>query len=266
MTKDPIATLAGQWRAAGVCEGDMLLVHSNLLRTIRVLVKAGRPMATVEDDVLASFLEAIGPDGTLLLPLFNFDFTKGVPFDLRSTPSHMGALTEAGRRHPSAVRTGHPIYSFAAIGREAERFEGLENFSGYGADSPFAMLHAAGGRIAVLDLPDQHSMTTYHYVEESHAVPYRFHKRFEGAYIGSDGTATTRAFGLYVRNIDRGVKTHLDPMEAVLWQRGLYRGDRPDVGSGLRTIEAAAFYDAVSEVIREGRAEGLLYRIEESTP
>lgn len=262
MTDDAIAALARQWRAAGVCEGDMLLVHSSLSRTIRVLVKAGRPIASAQDDVLASFLEAIGPDGTLLLPLFNFEFTKGVPFDLRSTPSRMGALTEAGRLHPSAVRTGHPIYSFAAIGREAERFRGVENFSGYGADSPFAMLRAAGGRIAVLDLPDQYSMTTYHYVEESHAVPYRFHKRFEGPYVDWDGTVATRTFGLFVRDIDRGVTTHVDPMGELLWQRGLYHGDRPGMGGGLRTIEAAAFYDAVSDVIQDGRAEGLLYRIE----
>ena len=27
-----------------------------------------------------SFLEALGPGGTLLLPLFNFDFTRGMPF------------------------------------------------------------------------------------------------------------------------------------------------------------------------------------------
>lgn len=266
MTDNPISALARQWQAAGVCRGDMLLVHSSLSRTMRALLKAGRPAATVQDDVLASFLEAIGPEGTLLLPLFNFDFTKGVPFDLRATPSRMGALTEAGRLHPAAVRTGHPIYSFAAIGREAERFRGLENFSGYGPDSPFAMLRAAGGRIAVLDLPDQHSMTTYHYIEESHDVPYRFHKRFEGTCVGWDGNSATRTFGLFVRDIDAGVMTHVDPMGELLWQRGLYRGNRPREGAGLRTIEADTLYDAVSEIIRDGRAQGLLYRIERNAP
>jgi aminoglycoside 3-N-acetyltransferase len=263
MTDEPITLLARQWRDAGVREGDTLLVHSSLRRTMRVLLHAGRPAASAAEDVLASFLEAIGPGGTLLLPLFNFDFTKGVPFDLRSTPSRMGALTEAGRRHPAAVRTGHPIYSFAVIGHEAERFRNLENFSGYGPDSPFAMLHAMGGRIAVLDLPDQHSMTSYHYVEESHAVSYRYTKEFEGPYTGWDGTTARRTFGLYVRNIERGVMTHVDPMGEILWQRGLYRGDRPGERSGLRTIEAAAFFEAVSETIKDGRAEGLLYRVEE---
>jgi aminoglycoside 3-N-acetyltransferase len=262
MVEEAVAGLARQWRAAGVAAGDMLLVHSSTGRTMRALMKSGLTAAASVEAILASFLEAVGPEGTLLLPLFNFDFTTGAPFDIRSTPSHMGVLTEAGRKHPAAIRTGHPIYSFAAIGREAERFRGVENFSGYGPDSPFALLRAAGGRIAVLDLPDQHSMTSYHYVEECHQVPYRFHKRFEGSYAGWDGIAAPRCFGLFVRDIAHGVKTAVDPMGELLWQRGFSRGDRPGQGAGLRTIEAASLYDAVSEVIAEGRAEGLLYRVE----
>src|SRR5262245_31554345 len=81
---------------------------------------------------------------------------------------------------PGAVRTGHPIYSFAAIGKRADEFRGVRNFSGYGEDSPFGVLHHADGRMAVLDLPDNDSMTFYHYVEESCSAPYRYHKRFAG--------------------------------------------------------------------------------------
>ena len=264
MADEAITRLASHWRAAGVSAGDMLLVHSSAGRTVRALMKAGRTATASVEAILASFLEAVGPEGTLLLPLFNFDFASGLAFDIRSTPSRMGVLTEFGRHYPAAIRTGHPIYSFAAIGRHAERFRGVENFSGYGSDSPFALLRAAAGKIAVLDLPDQHSMTFYHHVEECHGVPYRFHKQFEGNYTGWDGVAARRHFGLFVRDTERGVKTFVDPMGELLWQRGFYRGDRPGQGMGLRTIEAAALYDAVGEVIGGGRAEGLLYRIEVS--
>ena len=89
-----------------------------------------------------------------LLPLFNFDFTRGSPFDIRSTPSQMGALTERGRFHFGAARTGHAMYSFAAISALASRFDGLVNHFSYGPDSPFQMLRDLGGKIAVLDLPD----------------------------------------------------------------------------------------------------------------
>ena len=159
-----IQTLADEWKKAGVEEGDVLLLHSSIKRTFKRYLKAD--VRLTPQDILESFLEAIGSTGTLLLPLFNFDFAKGVPFDERNTPSHMGVLTEVGRIYPLAVRTGHPIYSFAAIGFAADKFRKIDNFSGYGIDSPFSVLRKMNGRIAVLDLPDQNSMTFYHHVEE----------------------------------------------------------------------------------------------------
>jgi aminoglycoside 3-N-acetyltransferase len=160
------------------------------------------------------------------------------------------------------VRTGHPIYSFAALGKQAPLFRGLANLSGYGPDSPFAVLHQHRGKIAVLDLPDQHSMTFYHYVEESRAVDYRFHKWFEGDYVDQAGQGSSRRFSIFVRNTDAGVRTCVDPMGELLWDSGLYRGQRPSAGPGLRTIAAADLFDAVSDVIESGRAKGLLYELD----
>jgi aminoglycoside 3-N-acetyltransferase len=262
MAEDLIAAMAGQWRTAGVRAGDVLLLHSSLRRVARSVMRAGGSADCVADIVLDSVLEALGPEGTLLLPLFNFDFTTGTPFDIRTTPSQMGALTEAARLRPGAVRTGHPIYSFAVLGAQAQRFAGVENDSGYGPDSPFAILHHMGGKIGVLDLPDQHSMTFYHYVEEARSVPWRYHKRFEGDWIGFDGARSRRSFGLFVRDLEQRALTYVDPMGEVLWGRGFYRGDRPGQGSGMRTIDASALFEVVGAVIDEGAAEGLLYRIE----
>jgi aminoglycoside 3-N-acetyltransferase len=97
------STLAQNWRKCGINPGDLVLVHSSLKRTIQTF-------NTTPQALMESFLEAAGPDGTVLFPLFNFDFTKGTPFDIRSTPSQMGALTEAARQYPGALRSGHPIY------------------------------------------------------------------------------------------------------------------------------------------------------------
>lgn len=245
--------LAQNWRKCGIQPGDTVLVHSSLKRT---LVEHG----TTPQAVMESFLEAAGPEGTVLFPLFNFDFTKGVPFDIRSTPSQMGALTEAARLYPGAVRSGHPIYSFAVIGPNAEKFN-IDNFSGYGADSPFGILRQLDGKIAVLDLADLNSQTFYHHIEEMHEVDYRFHKKFTAPYTDIRGETSQRTYGLFVRDVDRGVTTDVDPMGELLWQKGLYHGQRPKEGIGLRTIKAGEMFDAVSEVIQAGKAEGLLYSI-----
>ena len=251
-----IDELAEQWRAAGIRRGDIVLIHSSIRRTA-VRLRSER----ASEIVLDSFQNAVGESGTLVLPLFNFDFAAGRLFDLRSTPSQMGALTESARRRPEAIRTCHPVYSFAALGSAQNAFRGVDNFSGYGSDSPFAILHSLGGKIAVLDLSDQNSMTFYHYVEEAHQVSYRYHKRFTGPYCDARGVTSNRTYGIFVRDIDRGVVTDVNPIGELLWDKGLYSGERPGIGAGLRVIEAAALYDAASTVITSGRAKGLLYHI-----
>jgi aminoglycoside 3-N-acetyltransferase len=248
------------WKRSGIQEGDTVLIHSSLTKTLRDLRNRG--IETSAELILDSFLDAVGSSGTLLLPLFNFSFTKGVSFDIRGTPSQMGALTEAARRRPGAVRTGHPIYSFAAIGAKAGRFNGVDNFSGYGSDSPFAILRELDGKIAILDLPDQRSMTFYHHVEEMHNVPYRYHKTFTGDYTDAEGAKEHRTYGLFVRDIERGVCTHVDPAGELSWENGLYTGYRPGEGTRLRVISARRMFDFVSNLIVSGRAEGLLYKVD----
>lgn len=252
--------LVQDWHRSGLSEGDTVLLHTSLRRTLSRYSDQG--YAINPKNVLESFLEALGPEGTLLLPLFNFDFAKGVPFDIRHTPSQMGALTEAGRLHSEAVRTGHPIYSFAAIGKQAKRFEGVDNYSGYGPESPFMILRELDGKIAVLDLPDQHSMTFYHHIEEMHDVAYRFHKKFTGEYTDWDGHVSQKTYGLFVRDLERGVLTHVNPMGELLWENRLYTGFRPKEDTGLRMISACEMYAFVSEFIEEGQAKGLLYILE----
>jgi aminoglycoside 3-N-acetyltransferase len=68
-----------------------------------------------------------------------------------------------------------------------------------------------------------------------------------------------------VRDLERGVLTDVNPMSELLWEKGLYHGERSKQGIGLRTISACAMYDAVSEVIKAGHALGLLYSIRQST-
>jgi aminoglycoside 3-N-acetyltransferase len=261
MNDQVVGSLARDWRDAGIQQGDLVLVHSSLRRTVRRCAQGD--MSGAVGDILASFQEAVGKDGTLLFPLFNFQFTEGVAFDIRSTPSQMGALSETARQLGGAVRTGHPIYSFAVIGALAGEFASIDNYSGYGGDSPFGRLRNLGGRIAILDLPDQHSMTFYHHVEEVKNVPYRYHKTFAGDYTDSSGVTARREYGLFVRDLAKGIKTDVDPMGELLWEQSLYSGDRPGEGSGLRVIDADRLFAAVERVIDDGRAEGLLYSIDD---
>jgi aminoglycoside 3-N-acetyltransferase len=257
--KSQLSALVERWRAAGLTPGDTLLLHSDIRRTLRAIKRDVRDVTPT--DILETFLAALGPDGTLLLPLFNFAFTTGTPFDIRTTPSQMGALTEAGRVYPGSVRTGHPVYSFAAIGARADRFRGVDNVSAYGADSPFGILRELDGSVAALDLPENDSMTIYHHVEELRRVPYRYVKEFTGGYTDGAGVESTRTYTIYVRDVARGVVTDGTPAGELMWQAGVYRGFRPGVEAGLRTVRANAIFDFLADIIDNGRAQGLLYTV-----
>ena len=254
---DYIKQLSESWAKSGVNSGDTLLVHSDIKRT---LINARRKgIQLTPDDILNSFLDCLGSSGTLILPLFNSGFPTTKHFDVRNTPSQMGILTEVARKRSDAVRTGHPIYSFAILGKEKDKFDGLVNESGFGENSPFGLLHKLDGKIACLDLEDQISMTFYHYVEELMVVNYRYFKTFSGTYIDSYGHESERDFKLFVRDYERKVLTHVNPAGEMLWKAGFYKGDRPKENSGLRTIEASNMFEFVSNLIKEGKAEGNLF-------
>jgi aminoglycoside 3-N-acetyltransferase len=210
-------------------------------------------------DLLQSFIDVIGEGGTLLLPLFNFAFCNGSGFNRATTPSSMGALTEAARVDRRFVRTRHAIYSFAVTGPLSDEFSTLSNVSALADDGPFGLLRRRRGKIAVLDLDDQNSMTMYHHIEEVNGVTYRYHKSFTGKYCDLDQTESLRQYSLFVWDEVRGVRTDVNRAGELLWSQGLYSGSRPGVDSGLRVIDAQAMFLSISDVIRRGDAVRYLY-------
>ena len=259
-TKEIISFLTKKWEESGVKKGDVLLVHSSLRRLLKKVFTELETKVTPQM-VYDSLIESVGEEGTLILPLFNFDFPKTNFFDINETPSHMGALTEVARNHKNSVRTGHPIYSFSVRGKHADKFKGIDNKSGYGSDSPFAIIQQLKGRIASIGLSDQNSMTSYHYVEECNLVDYRYFKDFKGEYIDTDGYKSKKTYQLFVRNIEEGVTTDVNRAMDLLCEKNLYTGDKYDQGYGMRTILFEDFFNTVDEIIKKGKAIDYLYSI-----
>jgi aminoglycoside 3-N-acetyltransferase len=252
--------LIGYWEDSGLQKGDVVLVHSSMRRAFRFLVTLKiQPNPSL---VIDSLLDQIGPNGTLILPLFNFDFPVTKSFSMLTTPSQMGVVTEFARLNYKGVRTGHPIYSFFALGAQAGEFKDINNRSGYGPDSPFSKLLELNGKVAAVDLEDQESMTIYHFIEERLNVSYRYHKKFQGSYVGLDGSISTQEYSLFVRDLAKGVITDVNRMGEILWSEGLYKGLRPGVGHGMRSISATQIVKRTEKEIMEGRASKTLYSIQ----
>ena len=151
-------TLADDLRGLGLGAGSRVVVHSSL-----------RAVGHAADDVIAALLDVVGPTGLVVVPAFRYDTTR---FDPATTPGRTGALTEAFRRRPDAVRSLHPFYSVAAVGDgAAELCAGHERLPATGIGSPLDRVAGDGGLVLLLGVA-QTANTTVH-VGEFHAdVPY----------------------------------------------------------------------------------------------
>ena len=84
-------------------------------KTVLGLFTAGA-VAAEPATMLAALRAAIGDDGTLMAPTYTYDNRV---FHPDTTPGRTGALSEALRLLPGAIRSWHPTHSVAAHGPDA---------------------------------------------------------------------------------------------------------------------------------------------------
>mgnify|MGYP001424697884 CR=1 FL=1 len=156
-------------RRLGLRPGGIVLVHSSLSSLGQL---PGGP-----ETVIRALLEAIGPEGTLLLPALSYNLvTPDQPvFDLRKTGSNIGAIPEYFRRRAGTLRSIHPTHSVCASGPLAAALLGdhARDTTPLGPHSPFRKLRDLDGQILMLGCglgPN----TSFHGIEELAPPPYLF--------------------------------------------------------------------------------------------
>ena len=246
-----LTDLITEFRALGLRPGDTLLVHSSYKSFGGV---EGGPQTVID-----ALLEVLTPEGTLIMPCFNFDFCKGEPWDVRSTPSHMGILTELVRKDPRSCRVFHPIYSFAIIGKHQEMLCRHRYKSSYGRDSVFGRLRELDGKMMIIGLSYTNSLTFFHHVEEVEGVDYRYMKAFTGQVTDWDGSTYQDTFYMLVRDLEKGVVTEVDPMGALMEEAGIVTVRK----IGQATVKLMKANEVYQFTAREMKRDPfLLYRIE----
>lgn len=185
-TDEPVTTdrLVADLRSLGVERGDTLLVHSSLSAVGWV---AGGPQAVVD-----ALERAVGVDGTVVVPTHTPQYTDPeewsnppVPEDwiepIRAsmppyrpavTPSYgVGTIPECLRTYPDAVRSRHPVFSFAALGADAGAVVGDHRLDfGLGEGSPLARVYDRDGGVLMLGT-DYETNTSIHLAEYRADVP-----------------------------------------------------------------------------------------------
>ena len=133
----------------GLKKGDIVLLHSSYVSLGPV---QGGPKAVVD-----AFLEVLGKEGTLLVPVFGA----------------LGVLTDEVKNRKEAIISSAPVGTLAAIGKNAEKLlkDHWKAETAHGKDTPFTRIAAMDGYICLLGC-DQDRNTTLHGVEALLELPY----------------------------------------------------------------------------------------------
>ncbi|MBV7331781.1 AAC(3) family N-acetyltransferase [Chloroflexi bacterium TSY] len=176
--------LAKDLRRLGVREGDCVMLHSSLSRL--GYVDGGA------ETVIDSFLDALGPSGTLITPAF----TEGAWAEHLAMPdcravcpqtfcpsqsvSHEGAIPNVSLQRPGRLRSCHPTHSWVANGARAKEVlrNNVHSPTPCGRGNPFEALCDLDGCIVTLGV-GVNTITLWHYFEDLLDVPYcgHFHEK-----------------------------------------------------------------------------------------
>jgi aminoglycoside N3'-acetyltransferase/L-amino acid N-acyltransferase YncA len=176
------AELTDQLLRLGVRPGGVLLVHCAFSRVRPV---EGGPLGLIE-----ALQDALGPDGTLVMPSMADDDVS--PFDPQRTPCiGMGIVAHTFWQQPHVLRSDSP-HAFAARGPHAAAITQSHPVDiAHGLESPVGRVYEMDGQILLLGV-NHDANTTIHLAELLAGVRYR---RPASAYIMENGRPTRVEYG-----------------------------------------------------------------------
>ncbi len=182
LTKDDIVR---GLRALGVGPGMTIMVHSALSALGRV---EGGAQTLIE-----ALIEAVQPGGTVAMPAMS----GGGVFDLETSASNVGSVTEAFRHYPGVTRSFHPSHSACAIGPKTDYLlrDVLDQPTAVGSESPWGRLSRLPEGYVLLLGVDQDRSTLLHHPEELVRPPYL--SPIEREYRAEDGSVGTKTLELF---------------------------------------------------------------------
>lgn len=240
---DYVKAIAADARALGVREGSVLLVHSSF--------KAIRKSGMTPADVIDGLRLALGEHGTLVFPTLSYLYCgpkHSMTFDVRNTPSNVGALPEYFRTSvPDVRRSLCPTHSCAAVGEMRDAVIGGHHLDDTpaGPNSPFRRVMELDGSVLFLGC-GTNCNTSMHAIEELTRPDYLFEDCYTYTMIREDGTSYEQP--CYAHDF-RGVYQAYDRIEAILSEKELQKGSI--LGAKCDLMRAAPLWEKADAKYRE---------------
>ena len=160
-------------RSLGVETGNILFIHSSF--------KSLGPVDGGAGTVIDALKDAVGDQGLILMPSFNLldgRVLRAESWNVETTPSTVGWITEYFRLMPETLRSDHYSHSVAALGKGAKEFtsghlsrEGYDSVwdlepwgKMFGTHSPMYKAYQADAKVLMLGV-EYDSSTYVHLVE-----------------------------------------------------------------------------------------------------
>jgi len=220
----------------GVQSGDIVYCHSSLSKF--GYVEGGA------NTVIDALLEAVGAEGTVATPAGTYSQKKdGGVFDVRNSPSELGAISEALRKR-STHRSHHLTESVCAIGRLAKELTATHSLTPCGAESPFQKFIDLDAQILLLGV-SHNSNTTFEAIEERIAPEYVRFREIKNATI-IDENGQRHPLPAEVHNMP--LPYDFNRMEALLFRAGAQT--KIVIGESIvRRISARKMYEVTRKAI-----------------
>lgn len=225
----------------------VLFVSSDIGVFARNMQKFGERF---QADLFIDKLQALVPEGTVIIPGYTDHLVDGDTFDRENTKPNVGALPNKTMRRTDFVRTSDPLHSVFAWGMDSERLLDCDDESTFGPNSMFAFLREKDVYFIFIDIHIQECFTYIHYVEECKQVKYRRYYDFTVNHI-QNGTEKARKTRFYSKKL--GVISDIRRLHDIFEREDdytslFYRGSRIDV------LKSKTVFEKASRCIDEGPA------------
>lgn len=243
-TKELVAALD----EVGIVAGDGVTVMHSSLPHLGLMEDVGRDEypAAVADVVR----NAIGPDGTLVVPAPNWDYGRlALPFDPDCTPvsKPLGVVSAYISRLDGAMRSTNPIFSVAAIGPHAAHICGGGTGTAFGHDSPWDLMFRMDATVLMLGC-DFEFLTFVRYIEHRFGVPYLYNKMFDTPVIRG-GCEVEQATVAPLRFAHVPYSYDLRGLQDALAERGsLHEAELG--GSAIRSVKMSECFEVGVEMLK----------------
>lgn len=174
-------------KKAGVPPGKPIIIHSAMGAFYNFKGSA--------NELIDKFIEYVGPQGTVCMPAYPVDkYNTNMVFDVRSTKSGAGYLTEVFRQYPNVKRSLNQLHSVCALGHDADYITREHHLSDICFDehSPYHKIAELGGFTINLGMPKWYVGTAEHICEAKlyGKLPFfteKFKNVKEFTYLGPNG-------------------------------------------------------------------------------